>query len=356
MASSTAYTSQATTTVNEPSIDKEIQMMRRQSRHRLIGAVILALAALIAAAFFFKSAPPPDISSQPEVEDSSVVPTASSLADGEEVLPSNDGVAIAPPTTPSGHIVQQPNTNAVVATAPPATPDRAQQPVIAVPTAPMPIPSVTVQPPITVQPPVTPQPAIQPSVSVSPHKQQQQKDRATMRAQAKARAEQQSIQQQATLYKKAAKTENSINKEKSQQHAVRQPSARDITAKTTPPSTHHKAAQPKPSRTEAERSKKQQAQNKKTVADTATAKSKAATLPDTGRLVVQIGAYTDEASIKKVRTQLSGAGIDHFIQTIPHKGKKITRVRVGPFKTRAEADKAIARVKKAGLQASILSL
>ena len=74
------------------------------------------------------------------------------------------------------------------------------------------------------------------------------------------------------------------------------------------------------------------------------------------RLVVQVGAFAEEARAREVRQKLEGAGLKtytHVAQTAD--GKRI-RVRVGPFETRADADKAAARVKALGLPAAVLTL
>jgi DedD protein len=74
------------------------------------------------------------------------------------------------------------------------------------------------------------------------------------------------------------------------------------------------------------------------------------------RLVVQVGAFAEEAGARAVRQKLEGAGLKtytHVAQTAD--GKRI-RVRVGPFETRADADKAAARVKSLGLTAAVLTL
>lgn len=74
------------------------------------------------------------------------------------------------------------------------------------------------------------------------------------------------------------------------------------------------------------------------------------------RLVVQVGAFAEEAGARTVRQKLEGAGLKtytHVAQTAD--GRRI-RVRVGPFDSRAEADKAAARVKALGLPAAVLTL
>jgi len=86
---------------------------------------------------------------------------------------------------------------------------------------------------------------------------------------------------------------------------------------------------------------------------------KAAAAPATdaaNRVVVQVGAYTDADKLRQVRAKLEQMGFKTYTQVIDGNGERRTRVRVGPFATRAEADKAAARIKAAGLQAAILSL
>ncbi len=83
--------------------------------------------------------------------------------------------------------------------------------------------------------------------------------------------------------------------------------------------------------------------------------SKAA-LPETGRFVVQVGAYTDNAKLASVRQKLSAAGLNNYTQQITQNGKQITRVRLGPFSTRQQMEQAAAKVKALGLPVSTYSL
>ncbi|WP_284615158.1 SPOR domain-containing protein [Aquabacterium humicola] len=75
-----------------------------------------------------------------------------------------------------------------------------------------------------------------------------------------------------------------------------------------------------------------------------------------GRLVVQVGAYTDADKLRDARLKVEKLGMKTYTQVIEADGAKRTRVRVGPFATRDEADKAAARLKAAGLPAAILTL
>ena len=74
------------------------------------------------------------------------------------------------------------------------------------------------------------------------------------------------------------------------------------------------------------------------------------------RVVVQVGAYTDAAKLADARRKLEALGFKTYTQVVETEAGKRTRVRVGPFASRAEADKAAARVKSAGLPAAILTL
>jgi DedD protein len=74
------------------------------------------------------------------------------------------------------------------------------------------------------------------------------------------------------------------------------------------------------------------------------------------RFVVQAGAYTDASSLRDARQKVEKLGLKTYTQVIETDSGARTRVRVGPFPTREEAEKAASRIKGAGLAVSILSL
>jgi len=82
----------------------------------------------------------------------------------------------------------------------------------------------------------------------------------------------------------------------------------------------------------------------------------AAATPATGRWVVQVGAYNDAERLKAARAKLQKLGYASYTQDVDSATGRRTRVRVGPFNTRAEADAVAARVKAVGLQTAVLSL
>lgn len=75
-----------------------------------------------------------------------------------------------------------------------------------------------------------------------------------------------------------------------------------------------------------------------------------------GRFVVQVGAYTDVATLRQTRQKVERLGLKTYTQVVETAAGQRTRVRIGPYASRAEADATAARLKAAGLPASILAL
>ena len=74
------------------------------------------------------------------------------------------------------------------------------------------------------------------------------------------------------------------------------------------------------------------------------------------RFIVQVGAFADADKAREVRSKVERAGMKTYTQVVDTKDGKRTRVRVGPFANRVEADKAVARIKGLDLPASVLAL
>ncbi|CAN1537361.1 cell division protein DedD [Burkholderiaceae bacterium] len=86
--------------------------------------------------------------------------------------------------------------------------------------------------------------------------------------------------------------------------------------------------------------------------------AKATAKPDAkgARFVVQVGAYADAASARVVRQKIERAGLKTYTQVAKTEQGNRTRVRLGPFNSRAEADRAAQKIKSLGLTPSILTL
>ncbi len=75
-----------------------------------------------------------------------------------------------------------------------------------------------------------------------------------------------------------------------------------------------------------------------------------------GRFIVQFGSFADESKAREVRQKVERAGLKTYAQIADTSEGKRHRARVGPFATRAEAEKAAAKIKTLDLPANILTL
>ena len=75
-----------------------------------------------------------------------------------------------------------------------------------------------------------------------------------------------------------------------------------------------------------------------------------------GRFIVQVGAFADVAKARETRLKVEHAGLKTYTQVTETKDGKRIRVRVGPFATRAEAERAAQKIKGLDLPAAILTL
>lgn len=74
------------------------------------------------------------------------------------------------------------------------------------------------------------------------------------------------------------------------------------------------------------------------------------------RMVVQVGAYAEAAKAREARSKLEKAGFKTYTQVIDTQDGQRTRVRVGPFPSRAEAEQVAGKIKSLGLPVTILTL
>ena len=82
----------------------------------------------------------------------------------------------------------------------------------------------------------------------------------------------------------------------------------------------------------------------------------AAAVPAAERLVVQVGAFAEGDKAQEVRFKLERAGLKTYTQVAETKDGKRIRVRVGPFASKADAEKAASKIKSLDLPAAILTL
>ncbi len=128
--------------------------------------------------------------------------------------------------------------------------------------------------------------------------------------------------------------------------AASRPQAAAAAASAAPPAPPITAAPPAPS-AEAVRARALLEGQAAAPADAASASS---------RIIVQVGAYADADKLREVRSKVEKLGLKTYTQVVDSDGQKKTRVRVGPFATRAEADRTAARLREAGMPVAVLTL
>ena len=74
------------------------------------------------------------------------------------------------------------------------------------------------------------------------------------------------------------------------------------------------------------------------------------------RYIVQVGAFADAARAQEVRIKVERAGLKTYTHVADTKEGRRTRVRVGPFATKAEADRVAEKIRRLELPAAILTL
>ena len=72
-----------------------------------------------------------------------------------------------------------------------------------------------------------------------------------------------------------------------------------------------------------------------------------------GEYLILIGAFTNEANVKNIKTKLGEQGIKTFTEPLETpQGKKI-RVRAGPFSSRDVAEKALEKMQRIGVSGTV---
>jgi DedD protein len=75
-----------------------------------------------------------------------------------------------------------------------------------------------------------------------------------------------------------------------------------------------------------------------------------------GQFVVQVGAFAEDAGVRAARKRLNDVGLKSFVETVKTKDGERTRVRLGPYKSKDEAQRAADRVKATGLPSTVVAL
>ena len=73
----------------------------------------------------------------------------------------------------------------------------------------------------------------------------------------------------------------------------------------------------------------------------------------TQRYAINVGLFALESNARNAHTKLLDAGLSAFTQELDTSDGKRTRVRVGRFDSRAEADAAVEKIRPLGLDALV---
>lgn len=280
-----------------------IETVRRRARHRLLGATVLVLAGVIGFPLLFESQPRPvpvdfeiDIptrqAAKPQAAASEAEPSPGRIAGLDE---SEEFVPAAPPVPV-----------APVASVAPAVPAAPAAQVAKAPAAPAPI-----APPVPLHPvakPVPPAPAA-PVAQALPVVKPQPKP---------------AVEPPVKKPVESRPAEKPADKPAEKPVKASEDSARAMALLEGKPAP---AASAEP--------------------------DKAAAKP---RHIVQVGAFVDPNLAQEARMKLERSGLVTYTQISNTPDGPRTRVRLGPFLTRAEADKAAAKARALGLSAAILAL
>lgn len=87
----------------------------------------------------------------------------------------------------------------------------------------------------------------------------------------------------------------------------------------------------------------------------AQARRKKANQPDM-RYFIQVGAFADESNARNTQSRLEAIGLSAFTQPVDTKEGRLLRIRVGPFNSRAEANKAAVKIRELALPVVFLKL
>lgn len=75
---------------------------------------------------------------------------------------------------------------------------------------------------------------------------------------------------------------------------------------------------------------------------------------DSGKYVIQVAALATKEKVNELQSKLKGAGIKSYTQTVSTASGERTRIRVGPFASKDEAEKVRARIVEIGLNGTLV--
>ena len=328
---------------------EQVQAARVRARRRLIGAVVLLGVGIVGFPLLFETQPRPlpvDVTIEiprkdggaPLVLPSRVSPITETADEaGREVAPPAAAPASAPairPVTPAPAVAETRPAPAASAapTVAPATKASAPIRVLADP----PRSSVTASSPRESQP----------VRDLAKEREAREKELAAREArEAKEKAAREAREREAAREREVAAREAKEAKERAAREAKEREAAREreVAAREA------KEAKDKAAREAREREAAREAVAREALRDRSSESVEK-------RYIVQVGAFADATAAGEARARVEKLGIRTFTQVVETDAGRRIRVRVGPFASREEADKALGKLKAAGLPTALLPL
>jgi len=286
---------------------QSMEVLRQKVRHRLIGSAILVLIAVIGFPLIFDTQPRPV------------------ALDVAIDIPDKARVGVQTPPTPlknSTQVKAPPLDESIPSESPIKEPSQAQSPVSQVET-------VSAKPQAAA--PVTPPPPA-PSAKVAP----------VVAASTQSDSVSAHPKESAPKTSKSSEKVESVNaKAGLDPKEVIVPSTSNAAVQNASPSDSKKEASNKESSVAKDNKDKKEADKPKS---------------DSGRFVIQVGAFTDDQKVKEIREKLEKASLHTFTQVVTLKDAKKTRVRLGPFATKEEANHTMTKVHALGYNPTLITL
>lgn len=302
-----------------------VEFLRRRARHRLMGAVVLVFIAIVGFPLLFETEPRPDS-----------VNTQVTIPSQEKAAP------LKAPQVASGPVGQSSGLDSGEQV---VTPGGAEAPAASVP-QPDSAPSDSSSAPVTA--PVT---QAQASAAGAPAASTagQDVEEAGAREDHNAQAAQEA--QQAAAEKLAAQ-------KAAAQKLAAQKAAEKAAAERLAAQKEKEAERVAAQKAAAEKHAAQKAAAAAALlgaqAKSAPASAAAPAAAEKGRYVIQIGAYADAGSVRSARASATLLGVHTYVEQVSTQAGPRTRVRVGPFTSRADADAAAGKLKRGGMPAQII--
>jgi DedD protein len=322
---------------------ESIETVRRRARHRLLGAVVLVGIAVVGFPLLFDTQPRPIAVNAPiiipdkdaagplrtsDASSNQSVPASASLDEREEVVTTAAASTAASRATSAASVAAIRSASGPSRTGSDQSAQRARQEATA-----------------------------RSEVEARAKAKQESEARARREAEARAKREEESARvrrdQQSSSDAASADAERRANAEQEAKAKREADAKRDAEAKRQAQAKAKREAEAKAKREEAVRARAllegrrgNEAQTDRQTADAAPKQ----------RFIVQVGAFSDDAATRETRQKAEAAGVKTYTQVVETSAGKRTRVRVGPFASREEAEKAAAALKRAGLGGAILGL